>query len=108
MRLLVLLVFAGMLALGQAEQTFDVRNGDQQGKLIVREAELSFESITDGRHSHTWKYTEIRGLSRKMRGFRVQPISGSAYDFQMGRELRDRVFALIEAKVIASRSNKRP
>jgi hypothetical protein len=74
-----LLVSAALIALfpvagfagGQSAQTvpslpgsdmiFDVRNGDQQGKLMIKDTELAFESLTDARHSRNWKYADIRG-----------------------------------------------
>ena len=92
--LLAALVCALGLAFGQAggDQTFDVRNGDQKGKLIVGATELRFDSITDAKHSHAWKYAEIRGLEKKYRAFRVQPFHGERYDFQFsGNDSRRRM-----------------
>jgi hypothetical protein len=42
---------------------FDVRNGDQQGKLVLTDTELAFESLTDSKHSRRWNYVDIRELS---------------------------------------------
>lgn len=89
----------------QAEPTFDVRNGDQQGKLVVADAELAFESLTDSRHSRRWKYADIRELSKKgKKEFRVRPHKGSRYDFQLKqREERDKIYDLISARLLAAR-----
>lgn len=101
----LLLIAIPATARAQAEPTFDVRNGDQQGKLVVADGELAFESLTDSRHSRRWKYAEVRELSKKGRKeFRVRPIKGSRYDFQLKqREERDRIYDLISAKLIAAR-----
>lgn len=73
----------------QAEPTFDVRNGDQQGKLVVADAELAFESLTDSRHSRRWKYADVRELSKKgKKEFRVRPHKGSRYDFRLLSRIR--------------------
>lgn len=89
----------------QAEPTFDVRNGDQQGKLVVGDAELAFESLTDSRHSRRWKYADVRELSKKgKKEFRVRPHKGSRYDFQLKqREERDKIYDLISARLLAAR-----
>lgn len=107
------LVLSGIFAFGQAagEQMFDVRNGDQRGKLIVRETELQFESLTDAKHSRTWKYSELRSFEKKWRSsFRVRPFKGSQYDFQFGNnQARDKVYEAIAPKVLAARiESKRP
>lgn len=86
----------------------DVRNGDQQGKLMIRPDELHFESLTDGKHSHTWKYTEIRSLEKKKKELRVRPYKGDRYDFQTpDNGLRDRLYDIIAKKVIDARAQAR-
>lgn len=83
---------------------FDVRNGDQQGKLMFLETELAFESLTDARQSRNWKYAEIREVSKKKKNLRVRPFKGSAYDFQFKKsQERDRIYDLIAARVVAAR-----
>lgn len=111
-RLLALL--AGALAPALLAQqpagdlVFDVRNGDQEGKLLLKETELAFESLTDARHSRAWKYEEIRELSRRKKEMRVRPFKGSRYDFQFkDSKLRDRIYDLISQRVLAARHNKK-
>ncbi len=83
---------------------FDVRNGDQTGKLMLRETELAFESLSDARHSRNWKYVDLREVSRKGRGIRVRPFHGGAYDFQFkDKPMRDRVYDLISQRVVFAR-----
>ena len=91
-----------------AETVIDVRNGDQKGKLLVRNTELQFESLTDAKHSRTWKYAEIRTLEKKVfKAMRVRPFKGSRYDFQFDNAgNRDRIFNLISQKVIEARATK--
>lgn len=85
--------------------TWDVRNGDQQGKLMLNEATLSFESLTDAKHSRNWKLAEIREISKKGRkDMRVRPMKGSTYDFQLkDGKLRDEIYGAISARVVAAR-----
>ncbi|MCS7024407.1 MAG: hypothetical protein NZV14_06365 [Bryobacteraceae bacterium] len=83
---------------------FDVRNGDQQGKLIFKENELAFESLTDAKQSRTWKYADIREVSKRRKNLRVRPFRGSTYDFQFKKsEERDRIYDLIASRVLAAR-----
>lgn len=86
------------------EQIFDVRNGDQTGKLILGDTELAFESLTDARHSRRWKYADIRELSKKKSEFTVRPFKGDRYDFQFkDKKLRDRIYNMISDRIIAAR-----
>lgn len=96
------------LASGQmtpSDITVDVRNGDQRGKLMLRETELAFESMTDGKHSKSWKYSEIRSLEKKRKEVRVKPYKGSRYDFQFpDNGARDRIYDAISARILTARS----
>lgn len=89
---------------------FDVRNGDQQGKLMLGEQDLVFESLTDARHSRTWKYTELREISKKRKEVSVKPFKGSKYSFQFpNNETRDRLYKLISDRILAARlQGKKP
>ncbi len=85
--------------------TYDVRNGDQQGKLMIGDADLSFESLTDAKHSKTWTYTEIRSLEKKRKQLMVRPFKGSRYDFQLSsNQMRDQLYDAITAKILAARA----
>ncbi|MBL8293209.1 MAG: hypothetical protein JNN08_15285 [Bryobacterales bacterium] len=87
---------------------FDVRNGDQEGKLFIKDSELAFESLSDARQSRTWKYAEIRELSRRKKEMRVRPYKGSRYDFQFkDSKVRDQLYDLISQRVLAARQNKK-
>ncbi|MCE5306556.1 MAG: hypothetical protein LLG20_02845 [Acidobacteriales bacterium] len=86
------------------DMIFDVRNGDQQGKMMLKQDELVFESLTDARHSMTWKYADIRELSRPKKEIRVKPFKGDRYDFQFkDKKLRDKVYDLITQRILAAR-----
>ncbi len=92
----------------KADTVIDVRNGDQKGKLLVRDTELQFESLTDAKHSQTWKYADIRTLEKKIfKAMRVRPFQGSRYDFQFDNVgNRDRIYNLISQKVVEARKTK--
>ena len=91
-----------------ADTVIDVRNGDQKGKLLVRDTELQFESLTDAKHSQTWKYADLRTLEKKIfKAMRVRPFKGSRYDFQFDNVgNRDRIYNLISQKVVEARKTK--
>jgi hypothetical protein len=94
-------------ALGQ-ELVYDVRNGDQQGKLLIKDSELAFESLSDAKQSRSWKYSEIRELSRRGKDLRVRPFKGSRYDFQFkDRKLRDQIYDQISQRILAARHGNR-
>ncbi len=101
---LLLLTFALLLAQGPGgDMIFDVRNGDQTGKLMLKANELAFESLTDSRHSRTWPYAQIREVSRKKKELRIKPQKGSTYDFQFkDAKLRDRIYDMISSRVVAA------
>lgn len=109
-RLIALLVLTCALVLAQAPagDVFDVRNGDQNGKLMFKETELAFESLTDSKHSRNWKYSEIREVSKKKKNLRIRPMKGSTYDFQFkDGKLRDRIYDMIASRVVAARQAKK-
>lgn len=88
--------------------TFDVRNGDQTGKLMLKETELAFESLTDAKHSRTWKYADIRSVEKPKSELRVRPFKGSRYAFQFkDKKLRDQLYAQISQRVITARQGGR-
>jgi hypothetical protein len=88
----------------QTNMTIDVRNGDQQGKLMLKDTELAFESLTDARHSRTWKYTEVREVSRRRKELVIRPFHGDRYQFQFkNKEARDRIYGLVSDRVVAAR-----
>lgn len=102
----VLFLLAGIAAAQTpGDLIFDVRNGDQRGKLMLQETELAFESLTDSRHSRTWRYADIRELSRKGRKeMRVRPMKGSRYDFQLkDRKQRAQIYDLIASRIVSAR-----
>lgn len=83
---------------------FDVRNGDQQGKLMFKETELAFESLTDARQSRNWKYAEIREVSKRKKNLRIRPFKGSTYDFQFKKsQERDKIYDMVATRVLAAR-----
>ncbi len=87
---------------------FDVRNGDQQGKLLVGDTELAFDSLSDVKHSRKWKYSEIREFSKKGSQLRVKPMHGDTYDFQFKKKQdRDKLYDLISSRIVAARQGVR-
>jgi len=83
---------------------FDVRNGDQRGKLMLMPDELVFESLTDAKHSRRWRYGDIRELNHNDHEVKIQPYHGDKYEFQFhNRAMLDTAYNLISDKVVAYR-----
>ena len=95
-------------AMAGSDMVFDVRNGDQTGKLMLKDTELAFESLTDARHSRNWPYADIRELSKGGNELRVRPFRGDKYAFQFkDKKLRDRLYSMISDRIVAARQSKR-
>ena len=102
--------FSGSVGLAQSAPTvIDVRNGDQKGKLTISDTELAFDSLTDAKHSRTWKYSEIRTFEKRIiKGIRVRPFKGSRYDFSFDSIAnRDRIYSLASQKVVDARRTQK-
>lgn len=85
----------------------DVRNGDQEGKLVLKDTEMAFESLSDARQSRKWKYADIREISKKRRELSVKPFKGSKYAFQLqDNSTRDRLYKLISDRILTARQGK--
>ncbi len=92
----------------QTETVFDVRNGDQRGKLILQHDQVRFESLTDAKHSRTWTYAEIRELRREHDGKEIdlEPYHGDTYEFQFENPARaDAVYHAISDRLVQVRTH---
>jgi hypothetical protein len=88
-----------------SDMTYDVRNGDQQGKLMIRDTDLAFESLTDAKHSRAWKYADIRSLEKKRKEIRVRPFKGSKYAFQFkDNGMRDKIYDEVTQRILTARA----
>jgi hypothetical protein len=86
------------------EVSFDVRNGDQHGKLIFHRDSVSFESLSDARHSRHWTYAEVRELNRKGNEMEIEPYHGDKYKFQfIDPAMRDTVYNMLSDRIVAAR-----
>ncbi|MBM3797724.1 MAG: hypothetical protein FJW31_27565 [Acidobacteria bacterium] len=112
-RTAVLALMAGALTMAMAQTAVDpvyeVRNGDQKGQLMLKQDELAFESLTDGKRSRNWKYSEIRTFEKKGRKeLRGSPFRGDRYDFQFDdRKLADRIFKEVSQRIVQARQMKK-
>jgi len=94
-------------ALQITDVRFDVKNGDQQGKLMLQDSELVFESLSDAKHSRRWKYSDIRELTHNDHEIKVQPYHGDKYEFQFkNRAMLDTAYNLMSDKVVNARQGR--
>ena len=87
---------------------FDVRNGDQRGKLMLQDSDLVFESLSDAKHSNRWRYSDIRELTHNDHEIKVQGYKGDKYEFQFkNKAMLLTAYNLISDKVVSARGNNR-
>jgi hypothetical protein len=90
-----------------ADVRFDVKNGDQKGKLIVAPDELIFESLTDANHSRRWKYADIREFTHSDHEIKLEPYHGDKYKFQFNNKaMLQTAYDLISNKIVNARVNR--
>jgi hypothetical protein len=90
------------------EVSFDVKNGDQRGKLIFHRDSVAFESLSDARHSQRWAYSEIRELNRKGNEIKIEPYHGDKYEFQFrDPAMKDTVYNMLSDRIVAAREGRR-
>jgi len=92
---------------GRAEYTFDVRYNDDRGKLLVAANGVSFEDISNAKHSRTWNYAQIKELKREGGNeIKIQPYSGDTYEFHAeGPFMSDSVYNVIADRIVAARGH---
>lgn len=98
-----------LYAQNQSSVMIDVRNGDQNGKMLINDNDVAFESLSDGKRSRTWKYAEVREVTKKgKKELRIRPNKGDRYDFQFpDRGQRDKIFDMIAQRVVVARQSNR-
>lgn len=91
---------------GQADVMFDVRYHGDRGKLVITTKGVTFEDISDAKHSRSWNYAQIKELKRDgSREIKIEPFSGDSYEFRLdGRDLSDAVYKMIADRIVAARS----
>jgi hypothetical protein len=90
----------------QEDVIFDVRHKGDRGKLVITARGVSFEDLSDAKHSRTWNYSQIRELKREGRNeVKIEPFSGDSYEFKLeGRALSDSLYRMIGDRIVAARS----
>jgi hypothetical protein len=89
----------------QRQTIFDVRYHDDRGKLVVTANGVSFEDISNAKHSRTWNYGQIKELKREGGNeIKIQPYSGDSYEFRAdGPFMSDAVYNTIADRIVAAR-----
>ena len=92
---------------GPVETQFDVRYHDDRGRLIVSPNGLHFEDISNGKHSQSWSYAQIKELKRDNGNeIKIQPYSGDSYEFKVaGPFMSDTVYNMIADRIVAARGH---
>ena len=86
---------------------FDVKNGDQRGKLIVGPDQLVFESLTDANHSRRWKYSDICEFKHNDHEIKVEPYHGDKYEFQFqNKAMLQTAYDMISNEIVDARLHR--
>ncbi len=90
----------------QADVMFDVRWHDDQGRLLVTANGVSFEDISNAKHSRSWSYAQIKELKRDNGNeIKIEPYSGDKYEFKVGGPfMSDTVYNMIADRIVAARA----
>ncbi|MBI2685900.1 MAG: hypothetical protein HYX27_06270 [Acidobacteria bacterium] len=88
------------------DMIFDVRYHGDRGKLVVSANRISFEDISESKHSHTWNYSQIKELRREgSKEIKLEPYSGDSFEFKFeGRSMSDNVYNEIANRIAAARN----
>lgn len=90
------------------EQSYDVRMGGDKGRLIIGRNNISFEDLSNDKHSRTWSYAQIRELKRDSgKEIKIQPYSGDKYELHLvgSSDMADDVYRTIGDRIIAARGH---
>lgn len=91
-----------------AEQSYDVRWHDDHGRLVVNPDSIAFVDLSNGKHSRTWNYAEIRELKREPgKEIWIKPYHGDKFELHLqgSSEMADDVYNRIGDRIAAARSH---
>jgi hypothetical protein len=90
---------------GPADVIFNVRHGDDRGKLLVTANGVQFEDVSDQDHSRAWSYAEIKELKREDENkIKIEPRAGGSFEFRVeGAGMSDTVYEAIADRIVAAR-----
>lgn len=90
----------------QGDMMFDVRWHDDQGKLLVTANGMSFEDVSNAKHSRSWSYAQIKEFKRQgSNEIKVEPYSGDSFEFHVGGPMiSDAVYNMIAERIVAARA----
>jgi hypothetical protein len=88
------------------EAIFDARYKDDRGKLVVGAQALSFEDLSDAKHSRTWTYSQIKELKREGGNtLKIEPYNGDDAEFRLeGSAMSEAVYKTIGDRIAAARA----
>lgn len=94
-------------AMNISEVRFDVHNGDQNGRMMLNDNELVFESLSDAKHSRRWRYADIRELNKNDHEIKIQPYHGDKYEFQFkNKAMLMTAYNLLSDRIVAARQGR--
>jgi len=89
----------------QSEFIFDARYHNDDGRLVINQRGVSFQDISDAKHSHTWDYAQIKEMKRDGSEIKIQPVSGGDFEFHVqGAGMSDNAYRMIADRIAAAKS----
>ena len=85
---------------------FDVRDGDDRGKLVLTSQGVNFENLSDAKHSRRWTYAQIKELKRKgSNEIEIEPVSGDDLTLRVdGAGMSDTAYKMVGDRIAAARA----
>jgi hypothetical protein len=82
---------------------FNVKQGDDHGRLIVTNSGLQWEDVSNRTRSRSWLYSELKGVDRKENQIIVRPYHGDEYKFTSSALMDDVIYNAIADRIISAR-----
>jgi hypothetical protein len=92
----------------EGDQIYDARWHDDHGRLIVGANTITFEDLSNQKHSRTWNYAQIRELKRDSgKEVKIKPYSGDEYELHLegSSNMVDSVYNMIGNRITAARGH---
>ncbi len=88
----------------QGNVSFDVRRGDDNGRLVVTPSGIDFVDISNRTHSRHWNYSELKGVERRNNNeIVVKPYQGDEYKFKTSTMMDQAIYNTIADRIVAAR-----
>jgi hypothetical protein len=90
----------------QTEYSFNMKSGDENGRLVIGANNIHWYSLSNPGHSHRWPYASIKSFTRDRNDTEVEltPYNGPSYRFRFtgGPSMTDEVYNMVGDRIVAA------